>query len=247
MTTANPSGRTDAEQLYQQLSALINVVRPLADRLMESGTLEGAVAQGKQMAAEAAMNQFQKSRAANASPPTPKSTKDAPASATGLPKSGSSTDAGTGPSQSVPLASIGGPAVSAIRSRLAGGLNPTMMYVQAGLQGTQLVTDFARDYVETVQRETTARHNITAHRDVRIAEIETVRVTLELYLEKTFDERRANFRELFALLDTAQAQADLNGMQLLLGGILDLAKASPFKDLATFKANLDNPDFVLEL
>ncbi|MDV6373669.1 hypothetical protein [Deinococcus arenicola] len=245
MTSATPSGRMDAEQLYQQLGALITFVRPLADRLMESGTLDGAVAQGKKMAAEAVMNQFQKGSTATGTTTGPKQNASAPSA--DMPTGGPSQYVGPMPSHGVSFAAVSGPAISAIGSRLAGGLAPGTMYVQAGLQATKMVGDFAMDYVETVQRETTARHDITARKDARIAEIETVRATLELYLEKTFDERRSNFREMFARLDTAQAQANLAEMQLLLGGILDLAKSSPFKDLATFKANLDNPDFVLEL
>ena len=193
------------------------------------------------MAAEAVVNQFQKSQAAMGTTP------HTPPSGMATPKGGPSQDVGDVASKEVSFASVGGPVISVVGSRMAGGIAPGMMYVQAGLQTTKLVGDFAMDYVETVQRETTARHDITARKDARIAEIETVRATLELYLEKTFDERRSNFREMFARLDKAQAQSNLGEMQLLLGGILDLAKSSPFKDLATFKANLDNPDFVLEL
>ena len=53
-------------------------------------------------------------------------------------------------------------------------------------------------------------------------------------LDKTFDERRENFRRLFDNLDTALASGREDSVAQvadLLEAITDLAKTSPFKDL----------------
>lgn len=119
--------------------------------------------------------------------------------------------------------------------------------VAMGLLAAQQITAAFVDYGKTVQVETTKRAHIDAWRQTTLAQISSTRRVMELYLERTFDERHDNFMRLFDALDRAQEKGDLKGMQLMLSGILDLAKSSPFKDLADFQQQLNNPDFVLDL
>lgn len=217
MTTSNP---WNTEGVYQQLSELHVVVAPLIHRLMQAGSFDAAVTEAKTMGAEVLFSSFQpQGRVADGD---------------GAEMSEAPATGGSGPN----LGSVAGMAAHAA---------PALLYAQLGLQGLRITADFMRDYTQTVEAERTRRHEITAERDVRLSEIASMRSIFEIYLANTFDERRSNFAALFQRLSMAQDQSDLQGMQLVLAGILDLAKSSPFKDLATFKAQLDDPEFVLEL
>ena len=69
-------------------------------------------------------------------------------------------------------------------------------------------------------------------------------------LDLTFDERRENFRRLFDGLDTAMAAGDAAQAASVLESITDLAKASPFKELANLEiivAELKRPDQVWDV
>ncbi|MCP2015924.1 hypothetical protein L1280_003107 [Deinococcus sp. HSC-46F16] len=118
---------------------------------------------------------------------------------------------------------------------------------QAALAAAQHISEAFVDYAKTAQVEATKRAHIDAWRQATVEQITSTRRVMEIYLERTFDERRENFDRMFDALDAAQERGDLKGMQLMLSGILDLAKSSPFKDLAEFQQQLNNPDFVLEL
>ena len=68
--------------------------------------------------------------------------------------------------------------------------------------------------------------------------------------EHSFDERTKNFHSLFQTADRAMSSGDNQQLGLALHAIVELAKSSPFKDLAdlsTVKAALDDPDHVWEL
>ncbi|MDL2343453.1 hypothetical protein QOL99_04720 [Deinococcus sp. MIMF12] len=118
---------------------------------------------------------------------------------------------------------------------------------QMALMAARQLADAYVDYAKFAQVETTKRAQIDAWRQTTTEQIHSTRQVLELYLERTFDERRQNFGRMFEALDEAQVQGDLPGMQLMLSGILDLAKSSPFRDLAEFEQRLNDPTFVLDL
>ncbi|NJO65424.1 MAG: hypothetical protein HC836_47225 [Richelia sp. RM2_1_2] len=69
------------------------------------------------------------------------------------------------------------------------------------------------------------------------------------YLEGSFDERADNFRALFGVVDNALISGDNEQLALALNSITEIAKSSPFKDLANLtsvRAALNNPDHVWE-
>ena len=112
--------------------------------------------------------------------------------------------------------------------------------------GAKMLTDALRDMNEVAEIETTKRTEIMAERDETIARIDATRRAMELYLNRTFDERRDNFSKLFDVLDRAQSNNDPTGMQMALSSILELVKTSPFKDFDSFKKSFDDPDHVWE-
>jgi N-acetylglucosamine kinase-like BadF-type ATPase len=64
------------------------------------------------------------------------------------------------------------------------------------------------------------------------------------------DERATNFAALFEKVDTALSKGDVQALAILTNAIADLAKSSPFKDLASIEATrraLKNPDHEWEL
>ena len=65
------------------------------------------------------------------------------------------------------------------------------------------------------------------------------------YLDHSFDERADNFRSLFRLVEQAIAVGNNVQLALALHSITEIAKSSPFKELANLasvRAALDDPD-----
>jgi hypothetical protein len=97
------------------------------------------------------------------------------------------------------------------------------------------------------EQEQTKRHSIEACEKTTIAQIESQRDVMLDYLELAFDERASNFRFLFQKVDQAIENADSEQLALALNSITEIAKSSPFKDLADLtqvKKSLDDPDHV---
>jgi flagellar biosynthesis/type III secretory pathway chaperone len=98
----------------------------------------------------------------------------------------------------------------------------------------KLVVTSANEWVTVVAQEQTRRQEIRAWEKSQLEIIHVQRDFLLTALDKTFDERRENFRRLFDQLDAALvSDRDDAAAQVsdLLGTITDLAKTSPFKDL----------------
>ena len=98
----------------------------------------------------------------------------------------------------------------------------------------RLVVTSTNEWVTVVNQEHTRRQEIQAWEKSQLEIIHLQRDFLLTALDKTFDERRENFRRLFDQLDAALvSDRDDSAAQVsdLLGAITDLAKTSPFKDL----------------
>lgn len=97
-----------------------------------------------------------------------------------------------------------------------------------------LVVESANQWVTVVAQEQTKRQEIATWERTQLEIIAVQREFLLTALDRTFDERKENFRRLFDDLDTALiSQADDAAARVadILGTITDLAKTSPFKDL----------------
>lgn len=118
----------------------------------------------------------------------------------------------------------------------------------AGVDATQCLRAVVEAYSEykiVAEEERTKRRGIEAWEKTTIAQIKANRDTLIKYLESSFDERANNFRFLFEKVDQAIATGDNNQLTLALHSITEIAKSSPFKDLAdltSVRAALDDPD-----
>lgn len=106
------------------------------------------------------------------------------------------------------------------------------------------------DYLKVAEAEKTKRRNIEAWEQVTLAEIQTKRDFLIGYLDRSFDERTNNFQSLFQAVDRAMSSGNNQQLGLALHAIVELAKSSPFKDIAdlsTVKAALNDPEHVWDL
>ncbi|MGI2907596.1 hypothetical protein [Tolypothrix sp. VBCCA 56010] len=108
----------------------------------------------------------------------------------------------------------------------------------------QMVSAYT-DYLKIAEQEKTKRREIDAWEKEAIAKINTQRDLLMAYLDRSFDERAENFRALFKVVDSAIASNNNQQLALTLNSITEIAKSSPFKELANLtsvRAALDDPD-----
>ncbi|HCF27897.1 MAG TPA: hypothetical protein DEV81_12015 [Cyanobacteria bacterium UBA11049] len=101
------------------------------------------------------------------------------------------------------------------------------------------------DYLTIAEQEQTKRREIEAWEKETIAKINVQRDVLITYLNRSFDERADNFRALFDIVDRAIAADNNEQLALALDSITEIAKSSPFKELANLasvRKALDDPN-----
>ncbi len=101
------------------------------------------------------------------------------------------------------------------------------------------------EYKKVAEEERTKRRDIDAWEKERIAKINAQRDLLMAYLDRSFDERAENFRALFGVVDLAVTAGNNEQLALALNSITEIAKSSPFKDIANLtsvKVALNDPD-----
>lgn len=114
----------------------------------------------------------------------------------------------------------------------------------------QVVVELGEALITEGRHAWTERKAISSWRDVQVGRIQAQREVLLKALDLTFDERRENFRRLFDGLDTAMAADDPTQTAAVLESITDLARTSPFKELANLEivvAELNRPDQVWDV
>lgn len=99
----------------------------------------------------------------------------------------------------------------------------------------QTLIEYGDKWVVEVQRAHVERAEIAAWEHAQLDRIRAQREVLLKALELTYDERRENFRRLFDGLDSAMAAEDPSQVASFLESITDLAKSSPFKELANLE------------
>ena len=112
----------------------------------------------------------------------------------------------------------------------------------------QMVSAYT-EYLAIAEVERTKRRDIEAWEKEAITKINAQRDLVITYLDRSFDERAENFRALFGVVDNALLSGDNEQLALALNSITEIAKSSPFKDLANLNnvhAALNNPEHVWE-
>ena len=113
-----------------------------------------------------------------------------------------------------------------------------------------MMVDATRGWMTEVQSARTERAEIASRENIELSRIRAQKDVLLTALDLTFDERRTNFRRLFEALDAALSSADTARTAVILQSITDLAKESPFKDLANLEivvSDLKRPDKVWDV
>ncbi len=106
------------------------------------------------------------------------------------------------------------------------------------------------EYAKVRQQERTKRKQIRAAENERLAAIAAQRDLIMAYLDRSFDERRANFEGLFRALDQAIAEGRPEVIATTLHSITELASSGPFRDIASVaqvRDRLADPDEVFEV
>jgi hypothetical protein len=117
------------------------------------------------------------------------------------------------------------------------------------LQSLQETVSAYTNYLKVAEEEKTKRRDIEAWEKTTISQINAQRDLLIGYLERSFDERTTNFRALFTVVDSAISSGNNEQLALTLNSITELAKSSPFKDLANLnqvRLALDDPNYEWE-
>lgn len=99
------------------------------------------------------------------------------------------------------------------------------------------------------QTESTKREKLKTYREIEVRRIEAAEKTLHDYFDLTFGERRETNQRLFENFDLARESGDVAAMQVAVGGIVDIARASPLAgigNLSELRKALDDPDTIFE-
>lgn len=119
-----------------------------------------------------------------------------------------------------------------------------------GFDALNQIVNSARECFAIHQVETTKRAKLDAYQVTEVARIKAAESILKDYFAGIFAERRSTFEGLFAGLDAALEGSDGERVNLMVRGIVDLAKSSPLADLGDLgkiREALDNPNQVWEL
>jgi hypothetical protein len=112
-------------------------------------------------------------------------------------------------------------------------------------QVAQKVSQDVKDYLVIAEQEQAKRAQIKSDCKIELARIGAIRSTFEMFLDRSFDERRRNFEELFDLVKGSIDRGDLKALESSLNAVVELAKVSPLaeaKSLASLRSAMDDPD-----
>ncbi len=106
---------------------------------------------------------------------------------------------------------------------------------------SQLIDAYTQ--VKTVrEQEATKREFIRANRDVALARIKSQRDILELYLTKTFEERKTVIAGFFRELDAGIASGNDKVIAVAMQGIVSTVQTSPLQGVSEIMRQIDDPD-----
>lgn len=109
----------------------------------------------------------------------------------------------------------------------------------------QKISHDVKEYLVVAEQEQTKRSAINAACATELAKIDAVRSTFEAFLDRSFEERRRSFEELFSLVRQAMERNDLKTLELSLSAAVELARISPLaeaKSLESLRSAMDDPD-----
>ncbi len=103
---------------------------------------------------------------------------------------------------------------------------------QAAMEAVSNLVSMSNEVMKFTEVQKTKRTQINAEKEVALARINSTSQLLKDYLQKTHDERSSIFQKQFEVIDHALQSGNVQELALTLNAMNDLAKSSPFKDLA---------------
>ena len=110
------------------------------------------------------------------------------------------------------------------------------------LGGIKEIFNAHKEYKIVASQEKTKRTKIQADKEEFIQKIHAQRDVMIHALDGSFKERGKNFKALFDNLDKALMNDKDDIASQILGGIIDLAKDTPFKDIQRTISDFHNKD-----
>ena len=107
---------------------------------------------------------------------------------------------------------------------------------EEALEAMNKLTEMAGEVAKFTEVQKTKRKEIEAQRDIIVEQIKSKKEIILYTLERTFDERKDNFRKLFDVIDDALAKNNIQQLQLGLSSMNHLAALSPFKSLESIES-----------
>lgn len=132
-----------------------------------------------------------------------------------------------------------------IPNRILSAALPAIKNPAEALKMINNLVEVAGDVAKFQELQETKRALIESQRQIALKRIDAQKTLLMDYLNKTFDERRENFKKYFEVVDHALKTNNIQELTLGLESVNRLALSSPFKDLSSIemiRASLDDPN-----
>ncbi|WAL71578.1 hypothetical protein OU787_08710 [Kitasatospora sp. YST-16] len=106
-----------------------------------------------------------------------------------------------------------------------------------------------RESIQIHETESTKREKLRTYRETEVARIKASEKSLRDYFDRAFEERRETHKRLFDGLDRALESGDVAAMQIVVGGIIEVARTSPLAiigNIGELRRAMDDPNTVFE-
>lgn len=114
----------------------------------------------------------------------------------------------------------------------------------------QNIVQEIKEYLIVTELEHTKRLESESNCLIEVAKTETTCSTLELHFNRSLEERRRNFEELFVVVRESIRKGDNESLALSLPSVVGLAKVSPLaeaRSLTGLRQAMDGPDHEFKL
>ena len=112
-----------------------------------------------------------------------------------------------------------------------------------------MIVSATRESLEIHEVERTKREKLSTYRETEVRRIKASERILREYFDQIFAERRETHNHLFESLDRALESGDISALQVVVGGIVEVARTSPLASiakLADLRQAMDDPNTVFE-
>ena len=110
------------------------------------------------------------------------------------------------------------------------------------IDGFKILVNAYKENYKISEEEQTKRENIRAIKEYEIEKIHAQKEVLKDYFEKTFSERKTNFKRMFDALDKGIENNNLEAIQASMNLIITLSKESPLSEVQSLISDFNNND-----